>query len=150
MIDLFDNNMEFIQKLKNNPLLVKSHTILWRLESGISKPFETYVLDGSTRIIAYLKEVFMNKDQYQGVLTTIVWADKPKDVWEQAAMEGCWEAARGIVQAITMEYGAVDIRLNLIRVAEDGHKELIETLEYLQSEQAAFVAGSSIDLKEDF
>jgi hypothetical protein len=66
---------------------------------------------------------------------------------ETAAGEGLFEALRGVVGSLTLELASTGLRVNLVR--STGLDDATSALDFLATDHAAFVAGSTIDLTSE-
>lgn len=66
---------------------------------------------------------------------------------EAAAHEGLFEALRGVVGSLTLELAPSGLRLNLVRATDLDQARA--TLDFLATDAASFVAGSTLDLTQE-
>ncbi len=110
-------------------------------------PFATWVVEKTIDVIARLRDILLGGSPPSATkIAVVVIVDEQPDAWKAAAADGLCDGLRGAVGALTLERGA-SLRLNLVLASAAATSELEETLAFLASPSANFVAGSTFDLR---
>jgi hypothetical protein len=148
VVDLLSGTGALADALASDRRLAGLRVVLLALQTDQDDPFAQAVVIASTALLAHLRDTLTDGTQDRRPLAVVVWVPPSSaSPWEAAAWEACWQAVRGVVGALTRERGAVEVRLNAVYAQEGMQGALAETLAFLASPQAAFVAGSSLDVR---
>jgi hypothetical protein len=147
VVDLLESGGEVASELAADPLLAGLRVVLLAPRAGQDDPFAEAVVTAITALLGHLHVALGDGSQDRLPLVVIVWLPPPASPSEIAAWEACWQGVRGVVGALTRELGAVEVRLNAVCAEEGSQEALAETLAFLASPDAAFVAGASLDLR---
>jgi len=146
VVDLLHEDSNNVEIFESNMNLKGIRIALLKLDAGEENAFVNWVVNGSNLLIQYFRHAFSSLDDTRPIAVVLMNEESASD-WEEAAREATWRAAKGIIQSLTREKGAKDIRINVIYSNKASENELIETLEYLATSRAGFFAGSSFDLR---
>jgi hypothetical protein len=148
VVDLLESAGTVASALAADRRLAGLRVVLLALQTGQDDPFARAVVTASKALLAHLRDTLADRAQDRRPLAVVVWVPSSSaSPWEAAAWEACWQATRGVVGALTRERGAVEVRLNAVCAEEGMQGALAETLAFLASPEAAFVAGSSLDVR---
>jgi len=148
VVDLLEHAGAVARELTADQRLSGLRVVLLAPQTGSDDPFAEAVVTSCVALLAHLRATLAVGAQDRRPLAVVVWLPPPSDSpWEEAAWEACWQAVRGVIGALTRERGAVEVRLNAVCAEEGRQGALAETLAFLASPQAAFVAGSSLDMR---
>lgn len=110
-------------------------------------PFRRWAVDGCASLLEALQRLIGDSTSPMSVVILVA-CDATGDPWEHAAMEAGLEAVRGAVHSLTPELGAA-ARLNVVVRRLGGDDEaVVAALEYIASPGGAYVAGSTLDLRQ--
>jgi hypothetical protein len=126
------------------------HVLVLRLRDASGDAFNRWVVDGTAALLGELRLILGEVPQASVpycAVPIVVWCPADLGAWERAAAAGACEAARGIVQSLTLEYGAA-LRCNLVLVDDATRAAVPDTLIFLASSRAGSVAGATFDLRE--
>ena len=110
-------------------------------------PFEHWIGEYTRLLTMSLQQDYASCPAHRKCLI-ILCADDHADPFTQAAADGCWEALRGIVHVLTVEKGAAQLVLNLIRCRTADAALLSDAVSFLLDPRADFCAGSTFDVRD--
>jgi hypothetical protein len=112
-------------------------------------PFREWVEEGVVELIDRLRVAVPDpaSEVAEPVrVAVVVKLPTTTDPWESAAADALGEATRGVVGVLTLEFGA-RVRVNTVLTRDPGDVATRDTMDFLSSDRAAFVAGSTFDLR---
>ena len=116
------------------------------LDESSGDPFQGWIVERTVALIGELRELVLADSDRVIRIAIVVTAAAQDDDWRAAAADGLCEAVRGVVGSLTLEQGP-RLRLNAVIAEAAEHDEVRETLVFLSSAEADFVAGSTFDLR---
>lgn len=118
-----------------------------RLPRKTADPVADWLIDDVAAVIAWLREGLERTDREPRRLAIVVHQEAHDDVWHTAIAAAACEAVRGVVGAVTLEMGP-RARLNVVLTGQRGLAEPGDTFKLLASDDGAFFAGSTFDLRQ--
>lgn len=125
---------------------VAGTVLLLQLGAAPADPYAEWVTAGTLAVVERLRalqELGEQAARERGPVTVLCAGDRSAAA---PAAEALFEAARGIVQSLTLEPAARALRCNVLRAEDAADERVLTALRYLASSDGGFAAGSTLDL----
>ena len=110
-------------------------------------PFGPWMVRETVRTIGWLRDRLVPQPRLTVKAVVVLAFPQAADVWHAAAANALFQSLRGVVGSLTLERGP-GLRLNMIVADGFDDPDVRVTLNFLASDAAGFIAGSTFDLRE--
>jgi len=112
--------------------------------------FDSAITDTVTALVEDLRRLVEARTAGTTEVNSVVLYVEDPDLHDQEAqaiLEALFEAARGIAGSLTLELASTGLRINVVRSRDSA--DAAATLQFLAAADAAFVAGATLDLRQE-
>jgi hypothetical protein len=124
---------------------VAGTVLLLQLGAAPADPYEDWVTAGTLAVVEQLRSLqSLGADgARERNPVTVLCAGEPG---APPAAEALFEAMRGVVQSVTLEPAARELRCNVLRAERADDARVLAALRYIASDDGGFAVGSTLDL----